>query len=135
MKTYYDILEISRYASKEVLERAHKVLIKRYHPDLETDPVKRKEKEEYIKKINEAYSVLSDDNKKREYDLKVFANETQNNNVKDSSGEKIVDEKMADELEQNRAQSEYNKMVNEELQKAQERINNEERVIKENLKK
>ena len=35
MKTYYDILEISRYASKEVLERAHKVLIKRYHPDLE----------------------------------------------------------------------------------------------------
>ena len=135
MKTYYDILEICRYASKEVLERAHKVLIKRYHPDLETDPVKRKEKEEYIKKINEAYSVLSDDNKKREYDLKVFANETQNNNVKDSSGEKIVDEKMADELEQNRAQSEYNKMVNEELQKAQERINNEERVIKENLKK
>lgn len=135
MKTYYDILEISRHASKEVLERAHKVLIKRYHPDLETDPKKRKEKEEYIKKINEAYAVLSDENKKREYDLKVFRDEPLVKETKDYTEEEIIDEKRADEIEQNRVDIEYTKIVNEELRKAQERINHEEQAIKENLRK
>ena len=77
MKTYYDILEISRHASEEVLERAHKILIKRYHPDLETNPQKRKEKEEYIKKINEAYEVLSDEKKRKEYDLETFPEQSE----------------------------------------------------------
>lgn len=135
MKTYYDILEISRYASKEVLEKAHKVLIKRYHPDLETDSIKRKEKEEYIKKINEAYRVLSDEKERQEYDLKVFENEPQNNNIKDSSKEQVVDETISDELEYNIAQLEYDKLIDEELKKAQERIDEEEHIIKENLRK
>ena len=72
MKTYYDILEISRFASKEVLNRAHKVLIKKYHPDLEQDEEQRKINEAHLVKINEAYEVLSDDVKRKEYDQKVF---------------------------------------------------------------
>ncbi len=135
MKTYYDILEISRHASKEVLERAHKVLIKRYHPDLEADPEKRKEKEEYIKKINEAYSVLSDERKKREYDLKVFNDEVKVEQTSNHSEDQVVDEKRADEIEQNRVNIEYAKALDEELRKAQERIDLEEQAIKENLRK
>ena len=36
MKNYYDILEVNRRASKEVIEKAYKVLVKKYHPDLYT---------------------------------------------------------------------------------------------------
>ena len=36
-KTLYDILEVSEKASKEVIEKAYRVLAKKYHPDLQTD--------------------------------------------------------------------------------------------------
>lgn len=138
MKTYYDILEISRFASNEVLERAHKVLIKKYHPDLETDLKKKKEKEEYIKKINDAYETLSDEKKRREYDTKVFgttdSNVEKNENKSENKEEKIVDNKVADQFQEKRANEVYIEKINEEIKKAQERIDEEEKVIKENLK-
>ena len=65
-KNYYDLLEISKKASPEVIEKAYKALVKKYHPDLyEGDKL---EAEEIIKKINEAYDVLSDSNKRAKYD-------------------------------------------------------------------
>lgn len=67
METLYDILEVSQKASKEVIERAYKVLAKKYHPDLQTGENK-KHAEEKMKKINYAYSILSDDEKRAEYD-------------------------------------------------------------------
>ncbi len=36
MEALYDILEVSRKASKEVIEKAYKTLAKKYHPDLQT---------------------------------------------------------------------------------------------------
>ena len=36
VETLYDILEVSRKASKEVIEKAYKTLAKKYHPDLQT---------------------------------------------------------------------------------------------------
>ena len=36
MDTLYDILEVSRKASKEVIDKAYKTLAKKYHPDLQT---------------------------------------------------------------------------------------------------
>ena len=36
MKNYYEILEVNKKASKEVIEKAYKVLVKKYHPDLYT---------------------------------------------------------------------------------------------------
>ena len=136
MKTYYDILEISRYASKEVLERAHKALVKKYHPDLESDAQKKKEKEEYIKKINAAYEVLSDEKKKKEYDLKVFGAQVETEDKTTSeSDDVIIDQKVAKDMEYERANAAYAKMVDEEIKKAQERIDQEEKIIKENLKK
>lgn len=141
MKTYYDILEISRYASDDVLERAHKVLIKKYHPDLETDPKKKKEKEEYIKKINEAYEVLSNEFKRKEYDLKVFGStETTSNEVKEESTlsinhDDVITTRKADEMDYERAQAQYDEIVNEEIRKAQERIDEQEKAVKENIRR
>ena len=71
METLYDILEVSRKASKEIIEKAYKTLAKKYHPDLQNSDNEKKIAEERMKKINEAYSVLSDEQKRAEYDLKL----------------------------------------------------------------
>lgn len=131
MKTYYDILEISRYASKEVLNRAHKVLIKKYHPDLEQDEEKRKINEAHLVKINEAYEVLSDDQKRKEYDLKVFGEEEINTKRNVSS---TVSNSEIDKVYTAKAQEEIDRRIREELEKAQERIYEEENIIRENLR-
>ena len=77
METLYDILEVSRKASKEVIEKAYKTLAKKYHPDLQT-PENKAIAEEKMKKINEAYSILSDESKRQEYDEKLEQIDEQN---------------------------------------------------------
>ena len=66
-KNYYDELEVSKTASKEVIEKAYKVLAKKYHPDSTTES-DRAAAEERFKAISEAYNTLSDDFKRKEYD-------------------------------------------------------------------
>ena len=70
MKNYYEILEVDSKASPEVIEKAYKTLVKKYHPDLQ-DAENNGKYEEKMKEINEAYSVLSDDFKKSNYDQQV----------------------------------------------------------------
>ena len=61
-KDYYEILGIDKKAPKEEVKKAFRTLAHKYHPDKKTgDNAKFKE-------INEAYSVLSDDKKRAEYD-------------------------------------------------------------------
>lgn len=67
MKDYYGILEVNEKASPEIIEKAYKTLVKKYHPDLQEGENKQ-QAEEMIKKINEAYSVLSDETKRKQYD-------------------------------------------------------------------
>jgi molecular chaperone DnaJ len=61
---YYEILGLKKGASADEIKRAYKELAKKYHPDVskETDAEKK------FKEINEAYSVLSDPEKKQNYD-------------------------------------------------------------------
>ena len=66
-KNYYDILQVNKNASPEIIEKAHKTLAKKYHPDLQTEENK-KQAEEILKEINEAYEVLSNLEKKQNYD-------------------------------------------------------------------
>lgn len=68
MKNYYDELEVSKTASKEVIEKVYKVLAKKYHPDTTTEADK-KLAEEKFKVISEAYEILSDDEKRKKYDI------------------------------------------------------------------
>ncbi len=67
MKNYYEILEVSENASPEVIEKAYKALVKKYHPDLQPNE-KKQEAENKIKMINEAYDTLSNSQKKETYD-------------------------------------------------------------------
>lgn len=71
MKTLYEILEVSENASKEIVEKAYKVLAKKYHPDLQAEGDKQ-EAEKKMKQINEAYEVLSNEEKRKEYDVKLI---------------------------------------------------------------
>ena len=70
MKNYYEELEVSKTASKEVIEKVYKLLAKKYHPDT-TKEIDKHVAEEKFKIISEAYEVLSDDNKRRKYDLEL----------------------------------------------------------------
>jgi len=65
-KDYYDILGVARDATGREIRKAFRRLALRYHPDKNPDNVL--ESEEKFKKINEAYEVLSDEEKRREYD-------------------------------------------------------------------
>lgn len=65
--TYYEILNIKQNATAKEIKNAYRILAKKYHPD--TYSGNKKIAEEKMKKINEAYDVLSDEVKKEKYDL------------------------------------------------------------------
>jgi molecular chaperone DnaJ len=63
-KDYYKILGVSKDASKEEIKKAYKKLAKKYHPDINKD----NDAAEKFKEINEAASVLGNDQKRQRYD-------------------------------------------------------------------
>ena len=66
MKNYYQILGIDRAADQEEIKRAFRRMASLYHPD--HNPQAPKEAEEKFKEINQAYEVLGDEAKRRQYD-------------------------------------------------------------------
>jgi len=62
MKDYYTILGISKDASSDDIKKAYRKLAHKYHPDMKGGD------EQKFKEINEAYQVLSDNNKRTQYD-------------------------------------------------------------------
>jgi len=63
-RDYYDVLGISRNANTDEIKRAFRKLARQYHPDVNKAP----DAEQKFKEINEAYEVLSDDQKRGRYD-------------------------------------------------------------------
>ena len=63
-RDYYEVLGISKSASADEIKRAYRKMAKKYHPDVNKEPGA----EEKFKEVQEAYDVLSDDNKKAAYD-------------------------------------------------------------------
>lgn len=64
-RDYYEILGVSNKASKKEIKNTYRKLAMRYHPDRNKSP----DAEEKFKEISEAYAVLSDDEKRRQYDV------------------------------------------------------------------
>jgi len=65
-RDYYDVLGVSRGASKEEIKRAYRRLAREHHPDV--SKADRKTAEERFKELSEAYEVLMNDDKRRLYD-------------------------------------------------------------------
>ncbi len=63
-KSLYDTLEVSPTANESEIKKAYRKLARKYHPDVNKDP----SAEEKFKEINAAYEVLSDKEKKVQYD-------------------------------------------------------------------
>src|SRR3954466_12919591 len=64
-RDYYDILGLSKGASADEIKKAHRKLVRQYHPDVNKN---NKAAEEKFKEVQEAYDVLSDPQKKQNYD-------------------------------------------------------------------
>lgn len=71
MKDYYEILGVNKNATEEEIKKAYKKLAVKWHPDrwVNGTDEEKKTAEEKIKQVNEAYSVLSDSEKRRNYDM------------------------------------------------------------------
>ncbi|CAH0347058.1 molecular chaperone DnaJ [Bacillus sp. CECT 9360] len=63
-RDYYEVLGVSKSASKDEVKKAYRKLSKQYHPDIN----KAADADEKFKEISEAYEVLSDDQKKAHFD-------------------------------------------------------------------
>lgn len=138
MKNYYEILEINEKASQEVIEKVYKVLVKKYHPDLQENSGEKAKYEEKIKEINEAYEVLSDEIKRKEYDTKLelekqkqeryswtnnTSNNVQNNNINNNSAPNSQYSNMDyNSVNRQTSSNSYNEDLEQEQRKSQEQL-------------
>ena len=74
MKNYYEILEVNPKASDEIIKKVYKIKVKQNHPDLFQGDEKTKA-EEITKELTEAYNILSDRKKRKNYDLELEQND------------------------------------------------------------
>lgn len=99
MKNYYQILEVSENASYEVIEKAYKVLARKYHPDTyPRDKVYFAESK--FKEITEAYEVLSNRESRQEYDIRLGINNLNQNTYSNSNYENSDNYQFQDEVKQ-----------------------------------
>lgn len=64
-RDYYEVLGVAKNAGDGEIKKAYRVLAKKYHPDMNPGD---KEAEKKFKEASEAYAVLSDSDKRRQYD-------------------------------------------------------------------
>lgn len=108
---YYKILEVDKNASSEVIEKAYKTLVKKYHPDLQESNLKA-EYEEKIKSINEAYEILSNPILRAKYDEKLKGDDISEENFQKLSRENENLHNELNNLKHNINYTRYNNNIN-----------------------
>ncbi|MCS6305515.1 MAG: molecular chaperone DnaJ [Nitrospira sp.] len=68
-RDYYEILGVDRNVSDDDLKKAYRKLARQHHPDLHAGDQQKKSAEEKFKEINEAYETLSDQERRKRYDM------------------------------------------------------------------
>ena len=82
-KDLYQLLGLPKEASEDDIQRAHRKLVREYHPD--TNP-KDPRAEERFRAVQQAYEVLSDDKKRREYDRTLHTSSKEGSGRPDAGG-------------------------------------------------
>ena len=111
--TYYETLNVSRNASDREIKKAYKTLVKQYHPDLNPNAG------DMFREIVEAYTVLSDSRKRKNYDRMIKeAESAQNHNQLTIYKEREISK------EYNNSQTSYDKSI-ENIEKLNELVCNQ----------
>lgn len=109
MKNYYEILEVSENASNEIIERAYRVLAKKYHPDMWLNS-KSYWAENKFKEITEAYQILSNPTLRKQYDMEIGLNSSINDKYNNLYTEQ---KRLTQEINNLKAQNHSTKIENE----------------------
>ena len=117
MKNYYEILEIDKNASQEIIDKAYKTLVKKYHPDLQTSQEAKIKCEEKIKEINEAYDTINNPELRAEYDNMLSQKTDNSQKVEHNS---VYEKPPQPSNSQNSAQESYEYKLKEELRRKYE---------------
>ena len=64
-RDYYEVLGVAKTASQDEIKKAYRNLAKKYHPDMNPGD---KDAEAKFKEASEAYGILSDETKRKQYD-------------------------------------------------------------------
>lgn len=131
MKNYYEILEVDKNASQEVIEKAYKALAKKYHPDLQQG-IKKQEYAERMKKINEAYDVLSDSFKREQYNQELQNKQEKDQAISKEEQERIIQENYALKQQLNKIGNNRNNYNNQPMDEGS--IINMSRVLEQQIK-
>ena len=102
MKNYYEILEVNKKASKEVIEKAYKVLVKKYHPDLY-----KGEKERELEKIYEQKYK----SKENEHQFNNYTNQTKSTSAKNESNNSYTNQQKLSNQEYRRKMSSFSGVI------------------------
>lgn len=85
MKDYYKVLGVSKDATQDDIKKQYRKLSLKFHPDRQNGKTEaeKKEAEEKFKQITEAYEILGDEDKRREYDNPRVESKFENVNIDD----------------------------------------------------
>ncbi len=132
MITIYDLLEVKETASKDEIEKSYRNLILKYHKDPNLDEEANKENEIILNRLKIAYDILSNDEKRKQYDkdlAKKRAEELlQNISVKPSNTENdyIQEKNSSEEKKIQDKPSNINNSKNNTISNFNENSNNED---------
>ena len=130
MSNLYEILEVSEKASKEVIDKAYHVLVKKYHPDLQQGEEKQNA-EEKMKKINEAYEVLSNEKKRKEYDISLEEQRKQEKIIEEQKRNQQINEYEQERIQEQLENQAYYRNEKQNINKNTNENNNYQNIQKE----
>ena len=125
IKSYYEILEVRDDASQEVIKMAYKALCLKFHPD--TTILDKEKSYEHMQRINAAYEILSDIERRKHYDAGLrYSNSSTYYNKETENAEERRRKEQASRAEASRKQAEAaraaeQRMQQENLKQAKER--------------
>ena len=116
MSNLYEILEVSEKASKEVIDKAYHVLVKKYHPDLQQGEEKQNA-EEKMKEINEAYEILSNEEKRKKYDISLEEQRKQKEIIEEQKRKQQINEYEQEKIQEQLENQTYYRNENQSINK------------------